>query len=64
MAFKFKLGDVVVAREAQEKKPALVEAIQLRGYIQIKPFDEPGRSLVKENDYELWLEEETFPPDD
>ena len=64
MAFKFKLGDVVVAREAQEKKPALVEAIQLRGYIQIKPFDAPGRSLVKEDDYELWLEEETFPPDD
>ena len=64
MAFKFKLGDVVAARAAQEKKPALVEAIQLRGYIQIAPLDKPGRWLVKEDDYELWLEEETFPPDD
>ncbi len=64
MAFKFNLGDIVFEREAGEKKPALVEAIQLRGYIQIKPFDSPGRSLVKEDDYELWVEKEAFLPDD
>jgi hypothetical protein len=63
MAFKFNLGDIVVATQSSEKKPALVEAIQLRGYIQIKPLDEVGRLLVKEDDYELWMEKEAFRPD-
>jgi len=64
MAFKFKLGEIVVPSPGPQyekdlpSQPSEVTAIQLRGYIQITPVGTSRRLLVKADDYER-LEEKT-----
>ena len=59
MAFKFKLGDIVIPHTRFPQldlpaKPARVKAIQLRGFIRIEFLDENKTLLVADKDYELW----------
>lgn len=56
MSFKFKLGEIVVPAMAKELDlpvgPSRVIAIQLGGYIQIRPIGTHRRLLVEAKDYE------------
>ena len=69
MAFKFKLGEIVIPTEdnrvpRQPERPGTVGAIELGGFIEIQ-FDGPPYKLVAEDKfYVLWSEEIPIQLDD
>jgi|TARA_R110002051_G_scaffold183231_1_gene252816 hypothetical protein len=66
MSFKFKLGEYIVPSLAREMGipvgPSKVTAIQLDGYIEIRPIGTNRRHLVESEHYERY-EEEIVEPD-
>jgi hypothetical protein len=61
LSFKFKLGEIVFPRRKARQKdlprlPSEVVAIQLGGYIRVRPTGTAHRLLVEADDYERFEE--------